>query len=136
MLRKYNSALKAAMLTSFLILVSQDNVYAANGVTDNGTCTINTATGAGHCEGNYTDIRNYTIDPSRWVSFVKAVGPTNYLFFQMEINKKYYSCSGGASMLDAWSTAMASTTHMWFSVDFNSTGQCTNLELDVSSVYR
>jgi len=136
-MRKLLAGLKVTAVLCGMVLAMPTTTFAASAnVTSSGNCTVDTVAGTGHCEGNYDDIRNYAFD-SRFASFIKNAGQLNYVFFQMMINKKYYVCSGSPSMLDAWNTAMAAGSHLWFGIDFNlNGGQCTHLELDVSSVNR
>jgi len=134
-MRKLLDGFKVTAMLFGIVLAMPNTTYATESYTMPGICTVDTVAGTGHCEGNYDDIRNYPYD-RRWASFVKVTGPLNYVFFQMMVNNKYSGCSGSSSMLDAWNTAMAAGSHLWFGIDFNlNNGQCTRLELDVSSVY-
>ena len=119
-----------------LTLATSSAVYAAQKTTFIAQC-FNLYGTVVACYGDMADIKADTTDQSLYATFEKyTYGAATTLSFAMQSHNQTYYCVAPSSMLDTWSTLMATARHGFFLVEMDtSTGTCTTASAAISSAY-
>jgi hypothetical protein len=113
-----------AMATMALLAISSP--AHAGQVSDSASCSKN-PDGSGSCYGSYAGFRN-TSGPGDYAEFVGGTnGASNDITFYASLAGSFYSCDVNLSTTPTWLLSGQMTGHSYFAVNWNSSGQCTNL---------